>query len=65
MKILTLAFKHKNMNEQDFHTIQMMEKYGGSFVKTLAQLAQRADPNNLDKIKATWGGYWKEYSKMK
>lgn len=49
------------MNEQDYKTVEMMEKYGGSFVKTLAELARRADNVNLAKIKSTWSEYWKEY----
>lgn len=49
------------MNEQDFHTLEMMDKYGGSFVKALAELARRADPYNLAKIKKTWHKYWLTY----
>lgn len=44
-------------------TIEKMEKYGGSFVKALAQCARRADPINLKKIKNTWPEYWAEYSR--
>ena len=53
------------MNEKDYHTVEMMEKYGGSFVKALAELCRHADPMNLIKIKRTWQFYWKEYSKIK
>ena len=49
------------MNERDNWTCDAMERYGGSFVKTLALLARQADPLNLSKIKDTWIGYWKEY----
>lgn len=52
------------MNEQDYNTVEMMEKYGGSFVKTLAELARHADPINLAKIKDAWREYWKEYELM-
>lgn len=38
-----------------------MSIYGGSFVKELAKLAQRADSRNLQKIKDTWPEYWEEY----
>ena len=52
------------MNEKDFHTVTMMEKYGGSFVKALAEACHRADLTNLQKIKDTWPEYWKQYSEM-
>lgn len=52
------------MNEQDYKVIEAMNKYGGSFVKVLAQLAHRADPVNLQKIKDTWPEYWSQYTKM-
>jgi len=50
------------MNERDLAVVEAMEKYGGSFVKALAQLAHRADPANLEKIKHTWATYWLEYT---
>lgn len=52
------------MNENDFNTVENMKQYGGSFVVILAQLAQHADPINLQKIKDTWPEYWDAYSKM-
>lgn len=45
-------------------TCDAMDKYGGSFVKTLSNLARHADPINLAKIKATWPEYWLEYEKQ-
>lgn len=51
------------MNDRDSYTIDAMEKWGGSFVQKLGQLARRADPINLEKIKATWPEYWSEYEK--
>lgn len=48
-------------NENDYWTVEAMEKYGGSFVKILATMARRADPTNLAKIKYTWSNYWYEY----
>ena len=45
------------MNDQDYWTVEAMEKYGGSFVQTLAQLARKADSTNLARIKTTWNGY--------
>lgn len=49
---------------RDYWTIEAMLKYGGSFVKALAEVARYADPQNLAKIKATWVEYWAEYEKM-
>lgn len=49
------------LTDEDIKTLENMEKYGGSFVKILAQLAWRADRQNLGKIKDTWPEYWKTY----
>lgn len=46
---------------RNYWTIEAMSKYGGSFVKALAEMARRADPQNLAKIKAAWPEYWTEY----
>lgn len=48
---------------RDYWTIEAMSKYGGSFVKALAEAARHADRQNLVKIKATWIEYWTEYEK--
>lgn len=50
------------MNEQDYRVVENMEKYGGSFVKALAELARRADARNLALIKKTWTEYWDGYT---
>lgn len=52
------------MNERDSWTTDAMDKFGGSFVKALGELARRADPINLLKIKAIWNEYWEQYEKM-
>lgn len=52
------------MNEEDLKVVEMMEKYGGSFVKHLAQLCYHADPINLELIKKSWSNYWKQYKDM-
>lgn len=49
------------MNEQDFKIVEAMETYGGSFVRALAALCHRADPENLQRIKTTWPEYWADY----
>jgi hypothetical protein len=46
---------------RNYWTIEAMRKYGGSFVKALAEAASHADPVNLQKIKTTFSEYWKEY----
>jgi hypothetical protein len=48
----------------DYEIVRTMERFGGSFVRTLAELCNRADPQNLAKIKATWPEYWQEYAEM-
>lgn len=49
------------MNEQDYYTVIAMKRFGGSFVVKLAELAERADENNLQIIKFTWSEYWLDY----
>lgn len=34
--------------EQDYKMVEAMRKYGGSFVKALADLLERADINNYE-----------------
>jgi hypothetical protein len=41
-----------------------MERFGGSFVKTLAKLCDLADSDNLQRIKDAWPEYWSEYAGM-
>ena len=52
------------MNDEDQWTLDAMEKYGGSFVKALGAAAQRADRDNLEKIKRAFPEYWSEYAVM-
>lgn len=52
------------MNEEDHKVVEAMEKYGGSFVKALANAARHADVHNLRKIKNAWIDYWEQYKKM-
>lgn len=48
----------------DWDVVRTMERFGGSFVRALAQCCHAADPVNLAKIKATWPEYWAEYAEM-
>ena len=45
----------------DTYVIEAMAKFGGSFVKRLADLMVHADRVNRYKIIATWPEYWLEY----
>ena len=48
----------------DFELIEAMKKYGGSFVKKLAELYELADEENLKKIRGTWLNYFEDYLKF-
>ena len=61
--IITGSIKQLENGARDYWTIEAMAKYGGSFVKALAEAAGRADKQNLEKIKTTWVEYWTEYEK--
>lgn len=61
--IITGATKQLESDARDYWTIEAMAKYGGSFVKALAEAAGRADPQNLGRIKFAWPEYWEEYEK--
>jgi pyruvate/2-oxoacid:ferredoxin oxidoreductase beta subunit len=39
------------MNEQEHKIVESMEKYGGSFVQSLAECFHRADPYNFKRLK--------------
>lgn len=62
LTLLQSQILRRSMNEQDYYTVIAMKRRGGSFVVKLAELAERADPSNLNKIKIAWSGYWAEYS---
>jgi len=52
------------MNEEEFKTIETMLKYGGGFVKSLANCFHRADVNNFKKLKNAFPKYWEKYNKI-
>jgi hypothetical protein len=41
-----------------------MLKYGGSFVKALAQCVILADPENLERLKDAFPGYFVKYESL-
>lgn len=48
----------------DYQVVSAMERFGGSFVRKLAELVRLADPDNYERIKATWPDYWETYREM-
>ena len=50
------------LNEQEFETVSNMEKYGGSFVKALANCFHHADCTNKAILIHTFHSYWEQYS---
>jgi hypothetical protein len=47
---------------EDIHVLQAMERYGGGFVRALANAGFIADSDNLQRIKTAWPEYWKLYT---
>ncbi len=52
------------MNEEEVRVVDAMWKFGGSFVKCLAEAMRHADPVNLGKLKSAFPEYWKQYDDM-
>jgi hypothetical protein len=48
----------------DYDVIEAMKRYGGSFVKKLAEAFALADPQNQARLKAAFPEYWKKYTEM-
>ena len=44
--------------------INAMSKYGGSFIKALAEAMRRADEHNFKLLIKTFSGYWDEYTEI-
>lgn len=51
--------------EQRFEICANMDKYGGSFVKQLANLIRIADHTNMQLIEDTWMRYLEQYHPSK
>ena len=51
----------KMIEDEKYIVIQYMKKYGGSFVQSLANCLEHADPINTQKMKDTFQEYWNEY----
>ena len=52
------------MTDDDRAIVDAMTKFGGSFVKKLAELCRVADELNLATIKASFGMYWEHYERL-
>jgi hypothetical protein len=52
------------MSDQELKVIDAMERFGGSFVKALANCFRHADCHNFLKLKGTFWEYWNQYEKM-
>jgi len=50
-----------NLSDLDHKILQNMERYGGSFVKTLALLTRQATYNNLTKLVDAFQEYYEAY----
>ena len=50
------------MTIEDLKAIENMHQRGGNFARALAHAAAAADPENLQKIKATWPELWAKYT---
>jgi len=50
--------------ELEYKTVEMMERYGGSFVRQLGTLMRFADYKNFNKLKEAFPEYWDKYHKM-
>lgn len=49
------------MNDQDIEVVEAMRRYGGGFVKALAEAVALADSVNLERIKNAFPEFWKGY----
>lgn len=52
------------MGVDNYEIIEVMKRFGGSFVQALAEAWLKADPVNRQKIKDTWPEYWSRYTEM-
>ena len=52
------------MKENEIVVVEAMEKYGGGFVKALAECFRRADHINLAILKTAFKHYWDEYEEI-
>ena len=56
--------EHIDVSEQSRLFRVGAEKYGGSFVKKLADALRSADPSNTQRIKEAFPEYWTKYVRV-
>jgi len=49
------------MRDDALEVVEAMDKYGGGFVKALAQCIRRADCQNEDRLRLAFRDYWQKY----
>lgn len=52
------------MTDEELKIVEAMTKYGGSFVRALAEAFYHADPINFINLQTAFMEYWVEYEKM-
>ncbi len=50
--------------DEAYKILQVMRKFGGSFVKQLGEMINRADIHNIRIIRDSWPHYWKHYKEI-
>lgn len=48
--------------DEEMDIVEAMDRFGGSFVKSLAQCFQHADRDNFIKLQNAFPEYWDEYA---
>jgi len=52
------------VTEREHEVVAAMSRYGGSFVKGLAECFRTADPDNFNTLRTAFPDYWREYETM-
>lgn len=52
------------MTDDQIAVVEAMDKWGGGFVKALAEAFRRADPVNFRVLRNAFPEYWVQYSEM-
>lgn len=52
------------MTSEEIEVVEAMERWGGGFVKALAECFRRADVHNFRILRASFSEYWNDYSEM-
>ncbi len=52
------------MSDEDAEVVDTMARFGGSFVKALAECFRHADPFNFRRLRVAFPEFWQEYEQM-